>query len=131
MAEHSAKAPLGAAGEILEWNRWCPRVVAELVSASANDQQQIALFQSDRVALAMKAQPAGAPFNDVEMREGSRRQTYRPRRRELTPTEDPPLQPQQVEDVGQDVSPASVRSNGTEASQSFREDQSHLKATWA
>jgi hypothetical protein len=67
------KSPLGATGEILDWNRWRPRIVAQLVSASGNDQQQIAFFESDRVALAVKAQPAGAPFDDVEMREVSRR----------------------------------------------------------
>jgi hypothetical protein len=69
VAEHRVKAPLGAAGEILDGNRWCPRVVAELVSASASDQQQIAFSERDRVALTVKAQPAGAPLNDVEMRE--------------------------------------------------------------
>jgi hypothetical protein len=72
VAEHSVKAPLGAADEILHWSRFCPRVVAELVSASWNHQQQIAFFESDRVALAVEAQPARAPLNDVEMREVSR-----------------------------------------------------------
>src|SRR4030095_2353172 len=103
------KPPRRTVGEILDRNWWCPWLVAQLIPVSASHQQHVALFKGNRVAHAVKAQPAIAPFHDVEISEISRREADRPRRRELTPTEHPSLQLERVQDVGQNVSPASVQ----------------------
>src|SRR5262249_2293251 len=92
VAKHRVQTPRGTAGDILEWNRWCRRLIAELVFEPRRNQQQVALLKSDCVALAPKAQPAGAPFDDVEMREVSPCEPDCPRCREFTPAEDPALQ---------------------------------------
>src|SRR5262249_55670059 len=109
VAEHRVQTSRGTAGDIREWNRrWHP-LIAELVFVSRRNQQQVALLKSDCVALAAKAQPAGAPFDDVKMREVSPREPDPPRCREFTPAEDPALQLEGVQDVGKNISPSGIQ----------------------
>src|SRR5262245_59084180 len=79
----------------------------------------------------MNAQPARAPFDDMEMREVSLRKPDRPRRREFAPAEDPALQLERVQDVCENVGSSGLQRLRHSDLPSPQEDQSHLWATWA
>jgi hypothetical protein len=128
VTEDSVRAPFGTASDVLEWYGWCLELITELVVVSLSHEKQVAFFKSDYVARVSKAQPAGASFDEVEMRKVSRSKPYRPGRREFTPAEDPPLQPERFEDVGQNVSPASVQEQRQGGLSFLQEDRSDLKA---
>src|SRR5262249_8569721 len=131
VTDHSVKARRGIAGDILERNWSCPGLIAELVLVSLRNKEQVALLKSDRVALAVNAQPAGAPFDDVEMREGSSRKPDRPWRRQFAPTEDPALQLERVENVCEHVRPGGLQRLRHCDLPRTQEDRSFLWATWA
>ena len=67
VTEQSVKTPCGIDSYLIEWNCWGRGFIAELVFVALAHQQHVAPFQSDRITLAVKTHPAGAPFDDVEM----------------------------------------------------------------
>src|SRR5215831_461699 len=79
----------------------------------------------------MKAKPAGATFDDVEMRELSRGKPDRPWRRALTPAEDPSRQLEGVEDVRKNISPGGLEQHRHRALPIAQEDRTYLWATRA
>jgi hypothetical protein len=89
MPKHRMKSSPGIAHKFTDWNRGSGWLVAELVSVPARHQQQIALFKGRGVGLPLQPQPAAATLDDVKMRKLSGGKPRRPRRRQLTPTEDP------------------------------------------
>jgi hypothetical protein len=90
MPDHGTEAALGVAHNVRQLNWRCPRVVTELVSVSpGDDQDEIALLESDGISLALNLHAASSALYHVKMRKNSSGEAQRPRSRKLTSAKEP------------------------------------------